>query len=341
MRVLLTGSGGYLGSLLAPELLRRGHDVVGLDTGFYRERSLYRSGDPAPSTLAQDVRRIQSKDLIGIDAVVHMGELSNDPAGQLSPSITYEINHHGSVRLARLAREAGVSRFIYTSSCSVYGIAAKDFVDENSPVNPQTAYGICKALVERDLKQLAHPDFCVTILRNATAYGASPSMRFDIVLNNLAGLAWATGEISMTSDGTPWRPLVHALDICQAVTLILEAPAEAVHNETFNVGDTGHNYRVRDIAAVVAEVFSGCEVSFGAPSADNRSYRVSFDKIRKHLPEFRCRWDARMGASQLFDLFRKIDMKREDFEFRTFTRLKQLQHLLHTKQIDDHFFWMQ
>lgn len=341
MRVLLTGSGGYLGSLLAPELLRRGHDVVGLDTGFYRERSLYRSGDPAPSTLAQDVRRIQSKDLIGIDAVVHMGELSNDPAGQLSPSITYEINHHGSVRLARLAREAGVSRFIYTSSCSVYGIAAKDFVDENSPVNPQTAYGICKALVERDLKQLAHPDFCVTILRNATAYGASPSMRFDIVLNNLAGLAWVTGEISMTSDGTPWRPLVHALDICQAVTLILEAPAEAVHNETFNVGDTGHNYRVRDIAAVVAEVFSGCEVSFGAPSADNRSYRVSFDKIRKHLPEFRCRWDARMGASQLFDLFRKIDMKREDFEFRTFTRLKQLQHLLHTKQIDDHFFWMQ
>ena len=341
MRVLLTGSGGYLGSLLAPELLRRGHDVVGLDTGFYRERSLYRSGDPAPSTLAQDVRRIQSKDLIGIDAVVHMGELSNDPAGQLSPSITYEINHHGSVRLARLARESGVSRFIYTSSCSVYGIAAKDFVDENSPVNPQTAYGICKALVERDLKQLAHPDFCVTILRNATAYGASPSMRFDIVLNNLAGLAWATGEISMTSDGTPWRPLVHALDICQAVTLILEAPAEAVHNETFNVGDTGHNYRVRDIAAIVAEVFSGCEVSFGAPCSDNRSYRVSFDKIRKHLPEFRCRWDARTGATQLFDLFRKIDMKREDFEFRTFTRLKQLQHLLHTRQIDDHFFWMQ
>ena len=214
MRVLLTGSGGYLGSLLAPELLRRGHDVVGLDTGFYRERSLYRSGDPAPSTLAQDVRRIQSKDLIGIDAVVHMGELSNDPAGQLSPSITYEINHHGSVRLARLAREAGVNRFIYTSSCSVYGIAAKDFVDETSPVNPQTAYGICKALVERDLKQLAHPDFCVTILRNATAYGASwYEIRYRTQQPRRP--AWVTGEISMTSDGTPWRPLVHALDIAR------------------------------------------------------------------------------------------------------------------------------
>jgi nucleoside-diphosphate-sugar epimerase len=339
MRILLTGSDGYLGSLLSPVLLRLGHEVIGLDTGYYAERSLYRSGDSLPRTLVKDLREIQASDLENINAVVHMAELSNDPAGQLAPQITYEINHQGSVHLAELARKAGVERFIYMSSCSVYGASGDDFVTEEFPVSPQTVYAICKVLVERDIRPLANPRFAPTFLRNATAYGASPRMRFDIVLNNLAGLAWTKREIRMTSDGTPWRPIVHGLDICQAICDILDAPREAVFNEVFNVGDTDHNYRVREIAEIVAEVFPGCKVSFGSPSPDNRSYRVSFEKIRKHLPNFKCRWDARRGADQLFKLLSRVDMTQEVFEYRAFTRLKQLEYLVRTHQIDENFFW--
>jgi nucleoside-diphosphate-sugar epimerase len=339
MRVCLTGSDGYLGSLLAPELMRRGHEVIGIDTGYYKERSLYRTTGPLPHTIVKDVRDLEASDLKAFDAVVHMAELSNDPAGQLAPHITYEINHKGSVRLAELARKAGVQRFVYMSSCSLYGVSGDDFVTEESPVNPQTAYGICKTLVERDLRPLANNQFAPTYMRNATAYGASPRMRFDIVLNNLAGFAWTKKEIKMTSDGTPWRPIVHGLDISQAIIAVLEAPIEAVANEVFNVGDTTHNYRVREIAEIVGEVFSGCSVSFGPPSPDNRSYRVSFEKIRKHLPTFKCQWDARRGAEQLLEQFRRIDMTEEVFQFRSFTRLKQLEYLLETRQIDGDFFW--
>jgi nucleoside-diphosphate-sugar epimerase len=225
------------------------------------------------------------------------------------------------------------------SSCSVYGVADQEFVDEDSPVSPQTAYAVCKTLVERDLKGMASDQFSPTFLRNATAYGASPRMRFDIVLNNLAGLAWTTREIRMTSDGTPWRPLVHALDIGRAILAVLSAPREAIHNEVFNVGDTTHNYRVREIAEIVAEVFPGCALAFGPPSPDNRSYRVSFEKIRKHLPGFACAWDARRGARQLHDLFQRIDLTPEIFQHRAFTRLKALEYLIRTGQIDDHFYW--
>ncbi len=339
MRVCVTGSEGYLGSLVAPELMRRGHDVLGLDTGFYKEGTLYRSGAMTPKTLAKDLRLVKEEDFRGLDAVVHMAELSNDPIGQLAPNITYDINHKGSVRLAELARKAGVKRFVYMSSCSVYGVAESDYVDETSPVNPQTAYAICKTMVERDVSPMATETFSPTFLRNATAYGASPHMRFDIVLNNLSGLAWTTKEIRMTSDGTPWRPLVHGLDITRAIASVLEAPREAVHNEIFNVGDTQHNYRVKEIAEIVAETFVGCKLSFGSPSPDNRSYRVSFEKIRKHLPDFKCAWDARRGAQQLYELFKKIDMPAEVFQHRTFTRLKQLEYLIRTKQIDEGFFW--
>src|SRR5260221_14283874 len=339
MRVFVTGTEGYLGSLLAPELVRRGYEVVGLDTGYYKERMLYRNGEITPLTLAKDLRQLEVNDLEGIDAIVHMAELSNDPAGQLAPHITYEINHKGSVRLAELAKQAGVRRFVYMSSCSVYGVADKDFVDEESSVNPQTAYAECKTLVERDVRELSDGHFARTYMQNATAYGASPRMRFDIVLNNLAGLAWTTKEIKMTSDGTPWRPIVHGLDICQAIIAVLNAPLEAVANEVFNVGDTEHNYRVREIAEIVGEVFPDCNVSFGPPSSDNRSYRVSFEKIRKHLPAFKCRWDARRGAEQLLALFRRVDMTAEAFHYRTFTRLRQLGYLIRTGQIDDNFFW--
>jgi nucleoside-diphosphate-sugar epimerase len=339
MGIFLTGINGYLGSLLAPELLRRGYEVMGLDTGYYKERTLYPERGITPKTLIKDLREVVAADLKDVDAVVHMAELSNDPAGQLAPHITYEINHKGSVRLAELARKAGVQRFVYMSSCGVYGVSGGDFVTEGSPVNPQTAYGICKTLVERDLRPLACSHFAPTYMRNATAYGASPRMRFDIVLNNLAGLAWTTKQIKMTSDGTPWRPIVHGLDICQAIIAALEAPLEAVANEVFNVGDTQQNYRVREIAQIVGEVFPGCSVSFGSPGSDNRSYRVSFEKIRKHLPTFQCKWDARRGAEQLLELFRRIDMTEEVFQFRAFTRLKQLEYLIRTHQIDGDFFW--
>ena len=338
-RILVTGTEGYLGALLAPELIRQGYEVIGLDTGFYKERMLYQEGGATPTTLAKDLRHVELKDLQDVDAVVHMAELSNDPAGQLAPTITYEINHKGSVHLAELARKAGVKRFVYMSSCSVYGISEEDQVTEESRVNPQTAYAICKTLVERDLKQFANERFSPVFMRNATAYGASPRMRFDIVLNNLAGLAWTTKEIKMTSDGTPWRPLVHGLDIARAIIAVLQAPTEAIHNEVFNVGDTSHNYRVREIAELVGEAFPGCRVSFGAPGQDNRSYRVSFEKIRKHLEGFRCAWDARRGAKQLYDLFERIDMTKDVFECRTFTRLKQLEYLIRTRQIDPQFFW--
>ncbi|MEO5719623.1 MAG: SDR family oxidoreductase [Chthoniobacterales bacterium] len=339
MKILVTGTEGYLGSLLAPILMRAGHDVLAVDTGFYKSGWLYHGTPMTPRTLIKDIRHISVEDLDEIKAVVHMAELSNDPTGELAPHITYEINHKGSVRLAELAKQAGVGRFVYMSSCSVYGVAAEGYMTEESAVNPQTAYAMCKTLVERDLQPMADDNFSPTFLRNATAYGASPRMRFDIVLNNLAGLAWTTKEIKMVSDGTPWRPLVHALDIAQAIRCALDAPRQAIHNQIFNVGETAHNYTIKEVAEIVAEVFPGCQLSFGKQGSDNRSYRVSFDKIKAQLPNFRCAWDARRGAQQLHVVFQQIDMKADLFEGRGFTRLKQLEYLIQTGQIDQNFFW--
>lgn len=338
MRVLVTGTEGYLGCLLAPELVRAGHDVVGVDTGFYRAGWLYHADADAVATLDRDVRRLTREDLGGTDAVVHLAELSNDPLGSLLGGVTAQVNHAGTVRLARLARGAGVSRFVAMSSCSVYG-AADGVVDEQSPLDPQTAYARCKALVERDVGALADDGFSPTFLRNATAFGASPRMRFDVVLNNLCGLAFTTGEIAMTSDGTPWRPLVHALDVAQAVVCVLAAPREAVHGQVLNVGSDGQNYQVRDIAERVAAAFPGCTTRFGAPGADNRSYRVSFAKIGQVLPGFSCGWDADGGARQLAELFARIDLDEATFRGRGHTRLLQMEHLLRTGQVDASLFW--
>jgi nucleoside-diphosphate-sugar epimerase len=341
MKILVTGTDGYIGSLLAPLLLERGHEVVGLDTGFYRNGWLYNNHvTQSPMRINKDIRHITAHDLAGFDAVAHLAELSNDPLGQLNPEITFEINHQGSLKLARLAKEVGISRFVYTSSCSVYGVGgAEGYKTEESEPNPQTAYAQCKVLVERDLTALADDNFSPTFLRNATAYGPSPRMRFDIVLNNLAGLAWTTREIKMTSDGTPWRPLVHVLDICDAIACTLEAPREAVHNQIFNVGDTAENYQVREIAQIVAETFPGCELTFGSSDGDNRSYRVSFDKIKAQLPGFKCRRNVRLGAEQLYEVFERIDMPAATFGYKAYTRLKQLQYLLRTQQIDHNLFW--
>jgi nucleoside-diphosphate-sugar epimerase len=339
MRVLVTGTDGYIGALLAPMLIERGHDVLGLDTGFYRAGWLYHGVQTFPRTISKDIRQITIEDLKGFDAVIQLAELSNDPLGQLNPTITYKINHEGSVALAQKCKQAGVARLIYFSSCSVYGLGSDEYKTEESSPNPQTAYAKCKVLVERDLAALADDDFSPTYLRNATAFGPSPRMRFDIVLNNLAGLAWTTGQIRMTSDGTPWRPLVHLLDICAAAACALEAPRERVHNQIFNVGDSKYNYRVREIAQLVAAAFPGCEMTLGLDNKDNRSYRVSFEKINTQLPGFRCQRDAALGAQQLRALFERVDMSRDLFEARPFTRLKQLEYLIRTCQIDDNFFW--
>ena len=279
MKVLVTGVEGYIGALLAPILMMRGHEVVGLDCGYYRDGWLYSDSGQFPQfprMINKDLRNVSDSDLEGIDAVVHLAELSNDPLGQNNPDNTFKINHLGSVDLARIAKKMGVSRFVYTSSCSVYGVGKGDFLSEDSELNPQTAYANCKVLVERDVGELADDAFSPTFLRNATAYGTSPRMRFDIVLNNLAGLAKTIKKIAMVSDGTPWRPLVHVLDICKAIYCALEAPKESVHGEIFNVGHNGDNYQVREIAEIVGAEFPGCEVTMGPGGGDNRSYRVLY-----------------------------------------------------------------
>lgn len=340
-RVFVTGTDGYIGTVLGPYLMSRGHEVTGCDTGFHRIGWLYNGVQAMPRMLNCDIRTLTTQDLAGQDAVIHLAELSNDPVGELAPHITYDINHKGSVRLARLAREAGAERFIYFSSCSVYGASADKAQDETGTTQPLTAYAECKLLVENDLKLMAADDFSPTVLRNATAYGASPRQRFDLVVNNLAGHAWCSREIRMDSDGTPWRPLAHILDICQAAACALEAPREAVHDETFNVGANTENYQVRDVATIVGETFPGCQVSFGTRGGDKRDYKVNFDKIATRLPGFSAQWNVRKGAEQLRNVFERVRMPKELFESRAHTRLKQIQYLIETQQIDRDFFWNQ
>jgi nucleoside-diphosphate-sugar epimerase len=339
MNILVTGTHGFIGVMMGAYLRNQGHSVTGLDTGFYSDGWLYDGVEPVEHTISKDIRAVTESDLVGFDAVVHLAELSNDPLGKLNPTITYQINHQGSVHLAQLCKAVGIPRFVYASSCSVYGLGSDDFKTEESEVNPLTAYAECKVMVERDVSALADDYFSPTFLRNATAYGASPRIRFDVVLNNLSGMAWTQKQIALTSDGRPWRPLVHVLDICQAFSRVLEAPRAVVHNQVFNVGDTRENYRVVEIARIVAEVFPDCVLTVGTSDQDDRSYRVSFDKIHRVLPEFACQWDARKGAQQLYQVFEQIKMEADTFGFRAFTRLKQLQHLIAAGQIDDQFYW--
>lgn len=338
-RVLVTGGDGYIGNILVPHLMRAGFDVSVADAGFYRGAWLYNDGQDRAPLRTVDVRSVSVDDLRGFDVVVHLAELSNDPLCEHDESLTIGINHHGTVALAEACRSAGVRRFVYASSCSIYGAADEDMVCETSPMRPQTAYARCKALVERDVGALADMDFSPVFLRFATAFGASPRMRFDIVLNNLAGLAWTTGRISLSSDGTPWRPLVHVLDISEAVSQVVGAPREAVHNEIFNVGANKNNYRVSDLAQLAAVVFPGCSLEFGGKHGDNRSYRVSFDKIGRHLPNFRCEWTAEQGFRQLRALFEHIGLRSEDFGAAPYTRVRQLGHLLRTRQVDETLRW--
>lgn len=339
-RVLLTGADGYLGVAMGDHLIRSGFDVVGLDSGFHRVGWLYHSAELRPPITTMDIRSIESSDLAGFDAVVHLAEISNDPVGEFSQDVTYRINHEGSVRLAEMAQAVGIRRFVHMSSCSVYGASAERASHEDDPTEPLTAYAKCKVLVERDVGALADASFVPTFLRNATVFGASPRQRFDLVVNDLAASAYLFREIRMSSDGTPWRPFVHVLDVAKAVSCVLRAPEDAVRGEIFNVGSQDANYQIRQIAEIIGGLVPGCEVQFGPPSADQRNYRADFGKISGSLPGFSCEWDVERGAADLLAVMDRIGMDEEQYRFRGYTRLAQIRHLLETLQIDDQFRWI-
>jgi nucleoside-diphosphate-sugar epimerase len=339
MRVLITGHNGYIGSVLAPMVRAAGHDIVGLDTFLFEGGTFGKDGSQIDA-LRMDLRDVQVADLRGFDAVMHLAALSNDPLGDVNPQCTYDINHVGSVRLASLAKEAGVKRLIFASSCSLYGVAGDEMLTEAAAFNPITPYGVSKVLFERDVAKLADDDFSPTFLRNSTAYGVSPRLRADVVVNNLVATAFATGEVLIQSDGTPWRPLVHIEDIGRAFLAVLHAPRELVHNEAFNVGRSEENYRVRDLGALVEEVVAGSKVRYaegGGP--DPRCYRVDCGKLMRTLPEYEPRWTVRRGMEQLRDAFAKNGLTHEELVGDRYFRIKRIRALQSEGLLDDSLRW--
>jgi nucleoside-diphosphate-sugar epimerase len=339
MRVLITGHNGYIGSVLAPMVRAAGHDVVGLDTFLFEGGTFGRDGSHVEA-LRMDLRDVQVADLRGFDAVMHLAALSNDPVGDVNPQCTYDINHHGSVRLALLAKEAGVPRFIFASSCSLYGLAGDEMLTEEAAFNPITPYGVSKVLFERDVAKLADDRFSPTFLRNSTAYGVSPRLRADVVVNNLVALAFTTGEVLIQSDGTPWRPLVHIEDIARAFLAVLHAPRELVHNEAFNVGRSEENYRVRDLGELVEAVVPGSKVRYaegGGP--DPRCYRVDCGKLMRTLPEYQPQWTVRRGMEQLRDAFERNGLTREELLGDRYFRIKRIRALQSAGLLDESLRW--
>jgi nucleoside-diphosphate-sugar epimerase len=340
MKILLTGHKGYIGAVAGPVLCAAGHEVIGLDTDLFDGCEFGPATGEIPE-VRKDLRSLTRADVEGFEAIVHFAALSNDPLGNLNPDLTYDINYHASVRLAELAKEAGVRRFVFSSSCSTYGAAGDHFLDETAPVSPVTAYAESKVYVERDVAQLADDDFSPVFMRNATAYGASPRLRLDIVLNDLVASAYATGRVHIKSDGTPWRPIVHIRDIIGAVVSVLEAPREAIHNETFNVGQTEENYRISELADIVADTVPGCRLEYAAGGGpDKRCYRVSCDKIRRILPNFQPQWTARKGAQELLEAYRATGLTAADLERGKYTRINHIRRLIDSGKLDASLLWI-
>ena len=340
MNILVTGHTGYIGAVLVPMLLDAKHGVTGLDTDFF-DGCDFNGGLVDVPAIRKDLRDVTTGDLKGFDAVIHLAALSNDPLSDLNPECTYEINHRASVRLAELAKTANVPRFLFSSSCSLYGLSGgTGFLAEDAPFNPVTPYGESKVLVERDVSRLADDNFSPIYLRNSTAYGLSPRLRVDLVVNNLVGYAYTTGEVLIASDGTPWRPLVHVEDICRAFLAILHAPRELVHNQAFNVGRTEENYQIRDVASMVEEIVPGSRVKYaegGGP--DLRCYRVNCDKIARILPEFRPQWTLRRGIEQLHGAYKNHALTLQEFTGTRYIRIKHLNSLLADSRLDPSLRW--
>jgi nucleoside-diphosphate-sugar epimerase len=335
MRVLVTGHLGYIGTVMTPMLLAEGFDVVGLDSDLYR-RCTFGVGLVEAPTIYKDIRDVEPEDLKGVDAICHLAGLSNDPLGDLNPDLTHEINHKASVRLAEMAKTEGVKRFIFSSSCSCYGAAGDELITEDAPFNPVTPYGQSKVWTERDVSTLADDDFSPTFLRNATAYGVSARLRFDLVLNNLTAWAFTTGKIMMKSDGSPWRPIVHIRDIALAFIAVLRAPRELIHNQGFNVGVTDDNLQIRDIARIVGETVPDSQVAFAdGASPDQRNYRVDCNRLPRTLKDFEPRWNARRGAKELYEAYRKHGVTLQDFEGPRYQRIGHIRKLLADGVLDN------
>lgn len=337
MKILVTGSDGYIGTKLTQSLFKEGFDVTGLDTGYYRSGWLFNGVKKMPKVISKDTRTVELEDLKGYDAIVHLAELSNDPIGQTDPIVTKDINHFGTVRLANLAKKAGIGKFLYYSSCSIYGASDKISTEE-SGANPLTAYATCKILNEKYLLSISDDSFSPTIMRNATVFGSSPRMRFDLVINNLSGIAWTTKVIRMQSDGSSWRPFIHVEDIARATIALLKAPGKLVHNEIFNIGSSNSNYQIKDIAKMIAQAIPDCNITKDDSVVDKRNYRVSFDKISRIL-DFKCSFSLLDGIDEMVRTYKSIDLKFAEFDSKNYTRIKQIQYLLKTKQIDNKFYW--
>lgn len=339
MRVLLTGSSGYIGCVLAPMLQARGHEVVGLDTGYF-QGSRFSGALPELTVLNKDIRDVKAADVAGFEAIVHLAALSNDPLGDYRPTLTEQINSSAAIALARLSKAGGVSRFLFASSCSNYGAAGNNFLDENASPCPVTPYGVSKVTVETALRHLADSGFSPTYLRASTAYGASPMLRFDLVINNLTAWAYTTGRIHLKSDGTAWRPVVHVQDIARAYIAALEAPREAVHDRAFNVGSSSENYRVVELAELVAEVVPDCRIEYAAEAGpDRRCYRVDCNRIALELHDFKPRWHARRGIEQLYELYQRVGLTLADFEGERFMRIAHLKRLVSDGLLNEDLRW--